>query len=285
MDYALTPGEVYLATKTDPANWTGSKTSTCGCEGPTSGFQILATCKQLYMEGHEVYYASNNFHLPPGPVEGFLKWYEALRPNHRDLIRSVTIDFSILDLTPSVLEQCESSYRERYKQSMTQSNYTRAKYDTLNIVIDTLRDLWMEKMAEVYKLQAFLTVKLVALNLGGVVSRRRTLLPGPVMTLKGDAIDRVLRPVSAMTYAPLGFGPNRVLLGDGGWKNHMDVMMVSTADGVRVEIMKHFDGLASCDESFCWPAFKRWLRDLEITDRRADHLALLHYDGREEDDL
>ena len=284
MDYALSPGEVYLATKADPANWTGSKTSTSGCEGTTSVCQILATCKQLYMEGHEAYYAGNSFHLPPGPVEGFLKWYEALRPNHRDLIRSVTIDFSILDLTPSVLEQCESSYRERYKQSMTQSNYTRAKYDTLNIVIDTLRDLWIEKMAEVYRLQAFLTVKLVALNLGGEVSQRRTLLPDPVMTLKGDAIDRVLTPMSAMWNALLEFRSNPLVCFD-PWKHHMDVMMVSTADGVRVEIMKHFDGLASCDESFCWPAFKRWLRDLEITDRRADHLALLHYDGREEDDL
>ncbi|KAG7002440.1 hypothetical protein G7Y79_00027g061320 [Physcia stellaris] len=285
MDYALTPGEVFLATKADPANWTGSKTSTSGLEGPGSGCQILATCKQLYMEGHEAYYAGNNFHLPPGPVEGFLRWYEALRPNHRDLIRSVTIDFSILDLTLSVLEQCESSYRERYKQSMAQSNYTRARYYTAKIVIDTLRDLWIQKMAEVYRLQAFLTVKLVALNLGGEVSRRRTLLPGPVMTLKGDGIDRVLRPISAMTYAPLGFGPNRVLLVHGGWKNHMDVMMVSTAEGVRVELMKHFDGIASCEEDLGWPAFKRWLRDLEITDRRADHLALLHYDGGEEDGL
>lgn len=177
MDYALTPGEVYLATKADPANWTGSKTSTSGCEGPTSGCQILATCKQVYMEGYKAYYAGNNFHLPPGPVEGFLKWYEALRSNHRDLIRSVTIEFSILDLTPSVLEQCESTYRERYKQSMAQPSYVRAMFDTAYIVNSTLRDLWMQKIGEVYRLQAFHSVKLVALNLGGETSRRRTLIP------------------------------------------------------------------------------------------------------------
>lgn len=61
--------------------------------------------------------------------------------------------------------------------------------------------------------------------------------------------------------------------------------MVSTLECVRVEIMKHFDGLASCKENFGWPAFKRWMRDLEITARRADHLALLHYDCRDEECL
>lgn len=277
MEYALTPGEVYLATKADPAHWTGSKASMSGCEGPTSGCQLLATCKQVYREGCRAFYAGNDFHLPPGPVEGFLKWYQALRSEHREAIRNVTIDLSVLDLTPSVLEQCESVPRKRVNGTMTQSDYVRAKNDSVQIVLDTLRALWVQKIAKVHRLQAFDSVKLVALNLGGhPLSKRRTLLPRSLRYLKGDDIDQVLRPDSATTYFPLEPHRDRLSYYD-GWNRHLETMVEYALICVREEIVLHFIGPVPRRQDFGWPRINRWMRDLEMTVRETEDLATIRH--------
>ena len=282
MDYALAPGDVYLATKADPANWTGSKASTSGCDGPTSGCQMLATCKQVYMEGHEAFYAGNNFHLPPGPVEGFLKWYETLKPKHRELIRSVTIDISILDLTPSVLEQCESTYQRRFKLSIAQPSFARAIIDTVEIVLNTLREVWVQKIAEVYRLQAFHFVKLVDLYLCGGIFQRKTLLPITVMYLKGDDVARFLRPVYARTNLPLDFRHNLPSYYD-GWDEKLMSLVTSNLEFVQREIIKHFDGLAASNQDFAWPRFKRWIRDFEMKARQEEHPAIIEHSYQDEE--
>ena len=281
MDYALAPGDVYLATKADPANWTGSKASTSGCEGPTSGCQMLATCKQIYMEGHEVFYAGNNFHLPAGPIKGFLNWYEALRPEHRDLIRSVTIDMSILDLTPSVLEQCEATYQERFNESIAQPSFTETIFDTVEIVLNTLRELWVQKMAEVYRMQAFRFMKLVALALGDPTFRRKSLLPVSVIYLKGDDVVRFLRPVNAWTQLPLEFQHDLFSYYD-GWDENVEHMVRSNLEFVRREIIRQLDDLAASKQDFGWPKFKRWMRNFEIDVRRTEHPAIIRHSYRDE---
>ena len=62
------------------------------------GFQLLATCKQAYNDGHYMFYAMNTFHWPPGPVSNSDGWYANLQPEHRKMIRTICIDLDLVDL-------------------------------------------------------------------------------------------------------------------------------------------------------------------------------------------
>lgn len=68
------------------------------------GFQLLATCKQVRLEGRGMFYGTNIFHLPHGPLEDTLKWYDKLNAEHQALIKHVQLTLSLADLTPMVLE-------------------------------------------------------------------------------------------------------------------------------------------------------------------------------------
>ena len=73
------------------------------------GFQLLATCKQAYNEGHHMFYANNTFHLPPGPVNNIDGWYPNLQPKHQKIIRTICIDLSLADLTCGGMDAVECS--------------------------------------------------------------------------------------------------------------------------------------------------------------------------------
>ena len=73
------------------------------------GFQLLATCKQAYNEGHHMFYAMNTFHLPPGPVNFIDGWYPNLQPKHQKMIRTICIDLSLEDLTCGGMDAVERS--------------------------------------------------------------------------------------------------------------------------------------------------------------------------------
>ena len=81
---------------------------------PTShyGVQLLATCQQAYDEGHQLYYTSNIFHLPPGPFAHTLKILQSIHPVHLRLIKEYVIDLSFVDLWPCDLtEECSDAVR------------------------------------------------------------------------------------------------------------------------------------------------------------------------------
>ena len=112
MDYALVPGEIYLSTKCQPID-IHSKTKT---RLFVPGCQLLATCKQAYLEGHESFYGLNNFHLAHGPLFVSMNYFASLNARHQDLIKHVTIDLSVVDLTWPVLERIEAAFRENERK-------------------------------------------------------------------------------------------------------------------------------------------------------------------------
>ena len=77
------------------------------------GFQLLATCKQAYNEGHRMFYAMNTFHLPPGPVNNIDGWYPNLQPKHQKMIRTICIDLNLADLTCGGMDAVERSAGSR----------------------------------------------------------------------------------------------------------------------------------------------------------------------------
>ena len=70
------------------------------------GVQLIATCKQAYIEGHGLFYSNNTFHLPPKMP--FL-WPERLQAKHKSMIKRISITIGLVELTPSMLSQVENN--------------------------------------------------------------------------------------------------------------------------------------------------------------------------------
>ena len=78
------------------------------------GFQLLATCKQAYNDGHYMFYTMNTFHWPPGPVSDTDGWYANLQPEHRKLIKTICIDLDLVDLMCGGMDTVEDYAGRRY---------------------------------------------------------------------------------------------------------------------------------------------------------------------------
>ena len=69
-----------------------------------SGCQLLATCCQVYLEGHGWFYSLNTFYIPRGPLLHTIEYFDKLQPSHRALMKTIGIRFGLQDLTSTVLE-------------------------------------------------------------------------------------------------------------------------------------------------------------------------------------
>ena len=72
-----------------------------------NGFQLLATCKQAYNEGHYMFYAMNTFHWPPSAIESTNCWYANLQPEHRKMIRTFHVQLDYVDLMYGAMNAVE----------------------------------------------------------------------------------------------------------------------------------------------------------------------------------
>jgi len=70
-------------------------------KNPEPGLGILATCQQMYEDGHLLLYTHNRFHLAPGPVGFATHYFRKLQAHHRSLIQSLVMSFTLADLTPA----------------------------------------------------------------------------------------------------------------------------------------------------------------------------------------
>lgn len=106
MYYVLNPGTVFLHPVPGYADEYARKWASAwkATERSEPGYQFLATCKQAYLEGHKIYYQSNKFLLPSGPIEMIKPYFERLKPVHKAMIISVGVNFLFTDLTPEVLK-------------------------------------------------------------------------------------------------------------------------------------------------------------------------------------
>jgi len=73
-----------------------------------SGVQILATNRRHYNDGHLMYYSDNTFHMPHG--DNYQEILQKYRPEHRYLIRRVTLTCSILDLNGKATTPIHTCY-------------------------------------------------------------------------------------------------------------------------------------------------------------------------------
>ena len=259
MWFALFPGELFPSHKTQPVNLRGSRAFMPGC-------QLLATCRQAYLEGCESFYSFNTFHLPRGRLSTSIKYFASLKSEHQCLISRFCIDFSILDLTPSVMARIEQAYFENELDPWRVPLQSRA-YDVVTpYVLYALRDLWVEKIIAVGKTLGIQRVELrgvpIALHDPGSGTHRTYNIATKALIMEGPGIARLLKPLD-LVMSCKGWD-SMYLLHDSQcrWdeKIHwlLDDMLSSIEFIVKAKLIKHeVNGRGG------WEYFKEWLRNLE----------------------
>jgi hypothetical protein len=87
MDYALHPGEVCIPTENPSPQ-----------DRPRYGVQMLATCRQVYEEGHEIWYGKNTFRLRSCTASEMRQILGAYQAKHLGMMPTLVIDFTLYDL-------------------------------------------------------------------------------------------------------------------------------------------------------------------------------------------
>ena len=97
MDLVLVHGDVYPCRSVPK---TSSDTKANVVSPP--GIQLLATCKQAYNEGYELFYSSNTFHLPPTMT---FEWSNELQAKHKAMVKRISITLDLEDLNVTTFKQ------------------------------------------------------------------------------------------------------------------------------------------------------------------------------------
>lgn len=123
------------------------------------GFQLLATCKQAYQEGHRLFYDDNVFHIPRGPVSNTREWLNKIRLEHKDMIRAVCVTMSLADLTPLAMSYIEKTIIP--PRHLTRTN--EEQHFVFKTVVYLELELWMNKL---HFLQDWKTPETVCIKTG-----------------------------------------------------------------------------------------------------------------------
>lgn len=74
-----------------------------------TGINLLATCKQVYEEGHLLFYGLNTFCLPAGSWVEVHRWCFDLQPIHRFMIKTVRLTLTLADRPPQVSDKMDAA--------------------------------------------------------------------------------------------------------------------------------------------------------------------------------
>lgn len=114
------------------------------------GIQLLATSQSMYAHGHRLFYTQNEFHLAPGPIIISSSYFTRLQPQHRALIRSLVLTFTIADLTPEGFQHVHD-IASRYKASTGHAITSVARSPQIALwtsaSIGALDIIWRQKLA------------------------------------------------------------------------------------------------------------------------------------------
>lgn len=260
MDLALVPGHIYFSNRMQPVDRNGSPVFKSGC-------QVLATCRQLYQEGHVSFYSRNMFHLAPGPLSASWEYFGRLDSRHQDLIEKVSIEMSIVDLTPAVLKGIEVAFYNNcglpiaFAEDHLVSSY----------VENALRDLWAKKLAGISETKNFNTIRLVDVFRIDASSPKNasSLCYWRALHLEGAGINKLLSSVRLEKDCQ-GWGefPDDIDEHCEGW----DGVLHGFFRGVLANTMGTFARLVWNETSSVshWAALKRWMSELKIRTRDMD---------------
>lgn len=115
------------------------------------GFQLLATCKQACAEGQAVFYTSNVFVLPPGPVVIENLILKNLHPQQRAMIKRIGIRISLRDLTPEVFDEVQLAMQASYGTPVPRTPSAAQGVRWSGLVDKELRRIWEAKLKFIVK--------------------------------------------------------------------------------------------------------------------------------------
>lgn len=109
---------------------------------------LMATNQRIYQESHAMYWRLNTFYLPPGPVAHAESYFSSVKPAHKNLIKSLAVQFSIADLTTDILDEVEQvhSSASLYGRDWYILNDRAEGYLWSCRVMNCLWNLWREKL-------------------------------------------------------------------------------------------------------------------------------------------
>lgn len=136
MDLVLVHGDVYPHTSV-------SEPSICSRDIAASfksypGIQLIATCKQAYHEGHELFYSLNTFHLLPSMT---FEWSDRLQAKHKAMIKRISITVGVDELTTPMISQIEAM--------VPKENLRKDRSVLYSAVAEILNNAWKSKMTHV----------------------------------------------------------------------------------------------------------------------------------------
>ena len=118
MELVLTPGNIYISLE-------NSRSPTA----PKYGVQLLATCRQAYQEGHQLYYSRNSFHIPPCSFPTMQRLILAYQ-KHLAIMPQLEIDCSVKDLSSLKIHHVNSLV-DKARSSAKDSRATRRSLKVL----------------------------------------------------------------------------------------------------------------------------------------------------------
>lgn len=129
------------------------------------GCQVLATCKQLYCEGYAVFYSLNTFHLAPGPLSTSIDYFDQLQPQHKALIKHVSVDLGIADMTPKLLSELNAKVSGRSLSIPVPSANPPMDNTIVSVQLGGMtKALWMSKIMYVLRWRGLTDFKIQHLN-------------------------------------------------------------------------------------------------------------------------
>ena len=177
-----------------------------------SGCQLLATCRQVYHEGHVWFYSLNTFYIPRGPLSHTLDYFNKLQPNHRALMKTIGIRFGLQDLTSRVLEAIDRQGEELGLNPRSRDRMTTGKWAWL--ALKSVDAMWKAKLVWIRDWTALERVKLESAH--------------GTLELEGSWLQTSLK----STFDEPGYGPH----GYRGCSREVATFMLATFRRIRVSL-------------------------------------------------
>ena len=81
---------------------------------PCYGVQMLATCHQIYEEGHRIWYGRNMFYLPSCPSSEMARILGFYQRKHLGMMRRLMVDLTIRDVPGDILARIVTGVTKNY---------------------------------------------------------------------------------------------------------------------------------------------------------------------------
>lgn len=112
-------------------------------QGLRTAVGLLAASKKAYRDSCGIYWSTNNFTLAHGSYKHSEYYFDNISPAHIALIRCITVNLSIADLTPTIIRYVEHRSRQ-INSGMILSNNDHVRWGQL--AANQLGLMWVEKL-------------------------------------------------------------------------------------------------------------------------------------------